>query len=465
MLFTSMTFLWIFLPAVFIIYLLFKGTTARNTVLLIAGMVFYAWGSCLSDIIVLTLAIFINYGAALFMDGEGRNERVRKTVFIITVVLNAGTLCFFKYPGLSARLPFSGGAEISVPLGISFFTFQSIAYIADVYKRELPAERSLFYYALNISFFAKIISGPIVDNGGFLAQLHGRETDVRKTAYGVKRFIYGFGKKAIIANQLAAAADGLFDIDPAVIPAGHAWLAALLYTFQLYYDSSGYVDMAIGIGAMFGFELPENFNYPYLASSVTDFWRRWHISLTSWFRKYVYFPLGGSRKGNIRTLVNIGIIFALTGIWHGSGLCFLAWGLWHGFFMILERALKPKFENVRIPAAVKYAYTFLEVLTGWVFFRAGSLTRALGMLRAMFLFQTGDALPARMFAGPGVIAVLAAAVVLAGPAQSLCPRLRKALYDREYTGPLQICALAVIFMMSIVFTVSGTYNAFIYFKF
>ena len=462
MLFTSMTFLWIFLPVVFVLYRLVKDLNLRNVILFAAGLVFYVWGSAPRDIPVFVLLIIFNYAAGLMI---GKERFDPKMLLIISVAVNVAALCIFKYSGFLADLSLHGFENLSMPIGISFFTFQNISYLVDVYRKEISAENNLFYYTMHISFFAKLISGPIVENGTFLRQLRERETSAARTAYGIKRFIYGFGKKAIIADQLAVAADGLFDIDVNVIPTGYAWAAALLYSFQLYYDSSGYVDMAIGISQMFGFDLPENFNYPYTALSVTDFWRRWHISLTSWFRKYVYFPLGGSRKGKYRTLLNIGIIFALTGIWHGSGLCFLAWGLWHGFFMILERAFKPRFEKIKIPSVVKYLYTFVVVLLGWVFFRAGSLSRALQMIKAMIVFRNGNVLPIRMFAGPGTLAVLIVAIILSGPVQTLFPKLKDALFDREYTGPLQICVLILIFVLGIIFTVSGTYNAFIYFRF
>ena len=468
MLFSSMTFLWIFLPVVFILYRIAKKDILRNALLLISSFVFYAWGAGPFEILLLLLAIAVNYGFGLML---GARQTRGKVLLAAAVAINAAALCVFKFAFLAGRLPsaasgFAGRiAALVMPVGISFYTFQNIAYLIDIYRGELQAERSFFVYAVNISFFPKLISGPIADNGSMLRQIRAREIGAAKTAYGIKRFIYGLGKKVIIANQLATAADGLFDLEIRYAPTGYLWMAAILYTFQLYYDSSGYADMAIGLGQMFGFDLPENFNYPYIAGSITDFWKRWHMSLTGWFRKYVYFPLGGNRKGAARTLVNIGIIFLLTGIWHGAGFCFIAWGLWHGAFMILERALKPKMGKIRIPGIIRRVYTLLVVIIGWVFFRAGSLTRALSMIRAMLIYQAGDALPLRMFVSTGTLAVLAAAIIFAGPVQTLFPKLKAAVYDKEHTGWLQICGLTAILVLSIVFIVSGTYNAFIYFRF
>ncbi len=470
MLFSSMLFLWLFLPAVFVLYRLVRGRRARNALLLAASLLFYAWGEP-KYILLMLASILLNWSMGLWIGGCRPGCFERRLALAFAVASNLALLGYFKYFDLllslfnalfGAALPPAG---VALPIGISFYTFQSLSYIIDLYRGEIEVQRSPFKLGLYICFFPQLIAGPIVNYREVSGAIDSRALSPEKTACGIKRFIYGLGKKVILSNQLAGAADGLFGIETAYAPAGYLWLAAVLYMFQIYYDFSGYSDMAIGLGKMFGFDFPENFNYPYLASSVTDFWRRWHITLTRWFRSYVYIPLGGNRRGRLRTLVNIGIVFALTGLWHGAGLCFIAWGLWHGAFMILERMfLKKWLDNCRFRLLPRL-YTLFVVLIGWVFFRAGSLSRALQSLAVMFSFRGGDALPLQMFAGAGVYAVLAASVLLCGPVQALFPRLRRALYDERQTGWAQILLLCCVLFVSITFLVSGTYNPFIYFRF
>ncbi|MEG1809250.1 MAG: MBOAT family O-acyltransferase [Oscillospiraceae bacterium] len=464
-----MTFLWLFLPLVLILSRLIPGIRIKNALLLVASLIFYAWGEPYY-ILLMIASIVANWLFGLLIDSQQSAGR-RKTSLVLALVFNLSMLGYYKYYDMAVRaLNALTSASITVrdialPIGISFYTFQILSYIIDLYRREIDVQKNPFRLGLYISFFAQLIAGPIVNYKDIENQLTVRATSVEKTAYGIKRFIYGLGKKVLISNQLALAADGLFAIDYNLIPTAYMWLAALLYSFQIYFDFSGYSDMAIGLGKMFGFDFLENFNYPYLAQSVTEFWRRWHISLTRWFRSYLYIPLGGNRKGTMRTVINIGVVFALTGLWHGAAWSFVFWGVWHGFFMILERLFLSKWLERCPYKIINRIYSMLVVLIGWVFFRAGSLSGGMRAVLAMLGRTEGRALPIQMFMSGGVWVALVAAILLCGPIQQLVPKLKAALYDEHRTGYLQTTVLAVILCASILFLVSGAYNPFIYFRF
>lgn len=468
MLFSSMTFLWLFLPIVLILSRLLP-LKAQNWMLLAASLVFYAWGEPLYILLMIT-SIGFNYLFGLAIDKSGSSAK-RKLWLVAALVFNLGLLGYFKYFDMLITIInglFGSSlalAEIALPIGISFYTFQILSYIIDLYRGEIKVQRSPFLLGLYISFFPQLIAGPIVNYKDVESQITCRDINRDKTAYGIKRFIYGLGKKVLVANTLAQAADSLFAIDFAYIPSSYLWLGAILYTFQIYYDFSGYSDMAIGLGKMFGFDFLENFDYPYISCSITEFWRRWHMSLNRWFTSYLYIPLGGNRKGAARTIINLAIVFTLTGLWHGAALCFVFWGAWHGFFMIIERLFLKKWLDGCRFKTVNRIYTMLVVIIGWVFFRAGSLSRAFEAIKVMFSFRAGSAMPLEMFVSGGVIVSLIAAILLCGALQTVLPRLRDRLYSTDAPGWLQIGALFVILCMSVVFLVSGTYNPFIYFRF
>lgn len=469
MLFSSMTFLWLFLPAVLILYRLLPSLKLKNALLLVASLVFYAWGEPLYILLMLA-SIIVNWLLGLLIHSQ-HSKGSRKAALVLALVFNLVLLGYFKYYDMFARAvnALLAGAipikEIALPIGISFYTFQILSYIIDLYRGEVAVQRNPFKLGLYISFFAQLIAGPIVNYSDVCGQLSARKTNPEKTAYGVKRFIYGLGKKVLIANQLAQAEDSLFAVDYKLIPTGYIWLAAILYTFQIYYDFSGYSDMAIGLGKIFGFDFLENFNYPYIAKSVTEFWRRWHISLTRWFREYLYIPLGGNRKGKFRTLLNIAIVFTLTGLWHGAAWSFVFWGVWHGFFMIIERLFLLKWLERCPYKIVNRVYTLFVVVLGWVFFRVGGLSNGFVAVGAMFGLTEGRAMPLELFVSGGVWAALAAGVLLCGPLQALLPKFKAALYDESRTGLLQTAGLVFILAASILMLVSGTYNPFIYFRF
>ena len=325
MLFSSMIFLWLFLPAVLIICRFLK-LRQQNVFLLLASLLFYAWGEP-RYVLLMLVSIGLNWGTGILLE---RFPERKKAVLWTSVALNLSLLGYFKYLGLLVRTlnHLLRGREleipqIALPIGISFFTFQALSYVIDVYRGECRAQKNILDLALYISFFPQLIAGPIVKYRDVNDQIRNRTITPEKTAQGIRRFIYGLAKKVLVSNVLAQSADLIFALDMQEMTGTLAWMAAILYTFQIYYDFSGYSDMAIGLGKMFGFTFNENFNYPYMSLSIREFWRRWHISLSTWFREYVYIPLGGNRRGTVRTYVNLGIVFLLTGIWHGASYNFI----------------------------------------------------------------------------------------------------------------------------------------------
>ena len=308
MLFSSLTFVWFFLPALALIYYISPGRKLKNGVLLMASLVFYSWGEP-RYVVLVVLSILLNYGFGLALDGCGERKGLKKAVFVLSILVNLGLLGYFKYFNFFLELAMSLlgrqgflPRDIALPIGISFYTFQSISYLADTFRGENPAQRNVFRLALYISLFPQILSGPIVKYHELEPQIGNRQESLAMQAYGIKRFVYGLVKKMVFANMFGQVVDRMFDLPLEQLGTVTVWLAVILYSFQIYYDFSGYSDMAIGLGRMFGFTYKENFNYPYLSASVSEFWRRWHISLSTWFRQYLYIPLGGNRKGLARTV-------------------------------------------------------------------------------------------------------------------------------------------------------------------
>ena len=340
MVFSSAIFLQMFLPITFILNWIIPQKCS-NILLLIASMIFYAWGEPKFVFLMVALIAF-NWGEGKAV--ENNNGIKKKVVLTIGVLINLLALGYYKYIGFLASIinKILGSnavpiPNVALPIGISFFTFQAISYLVDVYRGETKASPKLVNVALYISFFPQLIAGPIVKYRDINKQIENRSVTWEGVAVGFKRFIYGLAKKVLISNVLGMCVDTIYTYEVAQIDWKAAWIGALAYTFQIYYDFSGYSDMAIGLSKMFGFEIPENFNYPYMSKSITEFWRRWHISLGSWFREYIYIPLGGNRKGVVRTYANLAVVFFLTGLWHGADFSFVLWGLYHGFFSIIER--------------------------------------------------------------------------------------------------------------------------------
>lgn len=470
MLFSSLVFLWLFLPVVLLVYQLLPGIRAKNALLLLASLFFYGWGEP-KYILLMLVSITLNYLGGLCL-GRFGTAPARKAALVCTVAANLGLLGYFKYYTFAANtLAALAGRqllpvrEIALPLGISFYTFQAMSYVIDLYRGKTAVQKNWFRVALYVSFFPQLVAGPIVLYTQVENQLSCRSVSLTRFSYGVKRFLYGLGKKVILANGFATRADQVFALEPGLVSTPLAWLGTLYYTLQIYYDFSGYSDMAIGLGQMFGFDFPENFNYPYLSKTVSEFWRRWHMTLSGWFRDYLYIPLGGNRKGTVRTLVNLFVVFLATGLWHGANWQFVAWGLWYGVLLILERTvLKPLLP--RLPAWLSHLYALFFILCGWVIFRAPGLRAGVLWLKAMVLPAAGfAAYPLTRYLDPRTLLLMAAGLALCGPVQVLFPRFKAALYNKEVTGPLQTVTLLVIGFACTVLLVSGTYNPFIYFRF
>ena len=467
MLFSSLVFLWIFLPVTFIAYRLFPASW-RNGLLLCASLLFYAWGEPLYILLMLA-SITLNWVSGLALK---KFASAQKTVLACSVAANLGLLAYFKYFDFAASLLNSLAArqlvplrEIALPLGISFYTFQALSYVIDLYRREIKVQKSWFSLALYVSFFPQLIAGPIVRYTDIEHQLAHRTLSADATAYGIKRFLYGLAKKVLLANAFARTADEIFGLPVAEMSTAVAWLGTVLYALQIYYDFSGYSDMAIGLGRMFGFSFPENFNYPYISASVQEFWRRWHISLSTWFKSYLYIPLGGNRKGTVRTIVNLMIVFFCTGLWHGASMQFVAWGVYYGVFLILEKLFLGKWLAKKGAKPFAHLYTLFVVLTAWVLFRAPGLHAALSMLRTMLLpTQGGAAYPLLRFVDAKLVFLMMIGVIFCGPVQAVFPKLRKALYESRVTIAESVWQL-VLLMLCVMMLVSSTYNPFIYFRF
>ena len=471
MYFSSMTFLWIFLPATLLLYLLaerFQRIALENFVLLSASLIFYAWGEPFY-IFLLLFSVLMNYVFGRLLEAE--RPRFRKWILACGVLSNLGLLAFFKYFNFFAgyinrflgqdAVPLS---EFTLPLGISFYTFQAMSYVIDVYRKEVTAQRNFFSLLLYISLFPQLVAGPIVKYKDIEEQIKYRTKTDAKRAYGVKRFIYGLGKKVLISNVMGKYVDMVLAFETKQLSTGLMWLVMIMYAFQIYYDFSGYSDMAIGLGSMFGFDFKENFHYPYISKSVREFWTRWHISLSTWFKEYVYIPLGGNRNGKWRTYRNLFLVFLLTGFWHGAGLNFVFWGIFHGCFMVLERIGFGKLLEKNPFKIFNHIYMAETVVCIWTLFRIESMKAAGEYLKGMFIYQRGEY---NLFSciNPEIILLLVTAFLLCGVLQTAVPRLKEALYQKEKVSAVESVGLLAILLLCVVTLSSNSYNPFIYFRF
>jgi alginate O-acetyltransferase complex protein AlgI len=437
-----------------------------NILLLVASLIFYAWGEP-TFVLVMITSILINWRVGLLIAGSEGSRR--KLILALGVICDLAILGYFKYAAFFASIVngIAGNEllpviDVALPIGISFFTFQAISYIADVYRGETDASQKLVNTALYIAFFPQLIAGPIVKYRDINRQIESRSITTDGVSNGFKRFIYGLAKKVLISNVLGLCVDSIYAYDVSLIPSSAAWIGALAYTFQIYYDFSGYSDMAIGLGKMFGFDILENFNYPYLSRSISEFWRRWHISLGSWFREYVYFPLGGNRKGRIRTYLNLAIVFVLTGLWHGAALSFVMWGCYHGFFMIAERlGLKKWLDRSKIISTI---YCFTVVNFGWVLFRAPSTMFGIRyILRMLVFWRSPDFhLLSGNYVDYKTIFIGACALLGAGAIKALVPKRIADKWRGSVPEALYCVCLLILCLASLA---NDTYNPFIYFQF
>ncbi|MDL2236889.1 MBOAT family protein [Christensenellaceae bacterium OttesenSCG-928-K19] len=470
MLFSSLIFLWIFLPIVFVLYRIIKNPVARNIILLIASLFFYAWGEPIYIVLMLG-SITINYVFGRLID-SAKKQSGRKWFLILCVIINLGLLGYFKYFNFFFDIfgALSGVATINMttvilPIGISFYTFQAMSYIIDLYRKKINVQKSYYKLALYISFFPQLIAGPIVRYQDIEAQIDKRTLTKEKTAYGIKRFIYGLSKKVLIANTMALIADRIYALDMGQLSSGLIWIAAISYMLQIYFDFSGYSDMAIGLGKMFGFDFLENFNYPYTSTSIKDFWRRWHISLSTWFKEYLYIPLGGNRKGRFRTYLNLLIVFFATGLWHGASWNFVVWGLYNGCFLIIERLFLGKLLDKCKFKFINIVYSLIVVIVGWVIFRVEDLGKAFELIRRMFVVgQESIVLNIWQFIDARAITFTVAGIILCGIIQQN-KKLKHALYNEKRAYGIEIPILVVLLLYCFITLVSGTYNPFIYFRF
>lgn len=452
--FDALFFISCFLPLALALYYIVPGERGKNVLLLISGLVFYCFGS-LQGLLILLASSLVNFLLGLRIQSGKR----AKLWLGIGIAANLGLLGLYKYldflVGSVLGLP-QLQLGLAAPLGISFFTFKCVSYLVDAKRDGEQGTKRYFDFLLYVSFFPQIVAGPITRFGDFRRQLTGRKPDT--PAPGLRRFIVGLGKKALLSGGLGRIVDSVFALEAAHLDARLAWLGAIAYSLQIYFDFSGYSDMAIGLGGMFGFETGENFNFPYIASSITDFWRRWHISLSSWFRDYLYIPLGGNRRGRWRTALNKMIVFWLCGLWHGAAWTFLVWGAWHGLLSALESLgwVKPKGVLGRV-------YTLLAVCLGFVMFRSGSLGQGFGMIGAMAAgFSVTTAGTAALF---GLLTWENACLLVLGAALCLPWSRWIARRNWRWTAPLSYAACAVLFALCLVKLASGGFAPFIYAQF
>lgn len=474
MVFSTSIFLFGFLPAFLLCYALLPW---KNAVALLFSLLFFAWGEG-SFLVLLLAVIAVNFvvGGALERP-EQSDKNARKVVLVLGVAANLGTLIYYKYIaffiGDLLQMPLSDGFAPHLPLGISFFIFQSISYLVDVYRREARAARSFFDLALYISMFPQLIAGPIVRYGAVAIDLRGREISTSDVLQGMRWFVTGLAYKVLLANNSASVADAVFAAPAAQLTVAVAWLGVLAYTLQIFFDFAGYSLMAMGLGRIMGFHFPRNFNYPYISRSITEFWRRWHMSLSSWFRDYLYIPLGGNRQGDLKTYRNLLVVFFLCGLWHGAAWTFVVWGLFHGALLVLERwGLSGLLQ--RMPSALSFAYCLLMVMIGWVFFRADTLSDAMRMLGAMSGRSSAvDAAGFNAYLSNEKIALLGVALLMCAPWLER-GRWRTWHKDEHAEGEdsssvwgvasdVALCTL--LFGVCSVYVLAGTYNPFIYFRF
>ena len=470
MLFSSMTFLFVFLPVTLAVYYL-APAQMRNLVMLAASLFFYAWGEPVY-IILMLLSILMNYYCGLDIDGKRNSPQLARRSLIFAVAANVLVLGFFKYYGLimetvNGTLPVDIPYRVlPLPIGISFYTFQALSYIVDVYRGEARAQKKFTWFAAYICMFPQLIAGPIVRYVDIEEQLRQRSFGIVKFGRGAMFFIRGLAKKVVIANSIGTVYEQVMQLPVGTVSVLTSWVGCLAYAFQIYFDFSGYSDMAVGLGKMFGFEFRRNFHYPYVSKSITEFWRRWHISLSTWFREYVYIPLGGNRCGGQRNMVNLILVWALTGLWHGAEWNFLFWGLYYGVLLILEKHVWGALMD-RLPGVIQHIYTFVLVMVGWVFFFSPDLGSALDYIGMMF-GMGASALADRQAVFLLTTHWLLFLLCILGSSSIGWTILRAFMesYKKGRTQRIMSCVIYMgIFLVSVAFLVTETFNPFLYFRF
>jgi alginate O-acetyltransferase complex protein AlgI len=467
--FSNLVFLFAFLPIVLFFYYIIKPEL-KNIFLLLASLIFYAWGEP-QYVFLMLFSILINYLFGFGID-KFKSTLQKNIVLSISIIINIGILGYFKYSGflieninslLNTNIEIK---ELPLPIGISFFTFQAMSYVIDVYRNNARVQKNIFSLALYISLFPQLVAGPIVRYNDVDEQISHRIVTLEKFNEGIKRFIIGLSKKVLLANGFASIADSIFSTPANELSVLSAWIGILAYTLQIYFDFSGYSDMAIGLGKMFGFDFLENFNYPYISKSVSEFWRRWHMSLGNWFKDYLYIPLGGNRKGKFTAIRNLLIVWTATGFWHGASWTFMAWGFYYGILIVLEKYGFLRFIE-KLWAPIQHVYTLLIVMIGWVFFRADNFTYSLDFLQRMFSLRNTVDQTALLFINENWILFLMGfifSIPLLPKIKQLnsknSPTALKPIFSFVSTGVYMFLLVAVM-----MFLVNSTYNPFIYFRF
>ena len=481
MVFSSILFLCLFMPVVFGLYYLCPAK-CRNSILLISSLIFYAWGEPRYILIMIFSTVFDYTNGRLIEYYRAKNSiKMQKAVLVVSVVGNLGILCFFKYTDFLIK-SINGLFDtqfsilgIALPIGISFYTFQTMSYTIDVYKGRVEAQHNILDFGMYVCMFPQLIAGPIVRYEHVSKEIHNRKLSSEDIASGIQLFIIGLGKKVILANQIGALWDSISAMNTSKLSVAGAWLGAVAYTFQIYFDFSGYSDMAIGMGKMLGFNFPKNFDYPYISKSITEFWRRWHITLGQWFREYVYIPLGGNRRGLERQIFNLLIVWALTGLWHGAGWNFVIWGLYFFVILMIEKLfLLEKFE--KLPKVFSHIYALVLIVVGWVIFACddfGKLENYLKALIGVGVPIINDMAVYDLYTHiPLLIILIAASTML--PVK-LCKIIKEKLMckynvlaggigEQLFFWCKGIYCI-IILLISIALLVSGTYNPFLYFRF
>lgn len=468
MVFSSIVFLFTFLPITLILYYI-SPRKMKNIVLLLISLIFYAWGEPVYVFLMMFTTVF-DYLIGLLINKYRRNKIKSKRIFIFAVLVNLGILGFFKYYGFiieNINSVFSlniGYNQLPLPIGISFYTFQTLSYVIDVYLDKVKVQKSLISFGLYVTMFPQLVAGPIVRYTDIDYQLKHRTHSMNKFGEGVDRFIQGLSKKVLLANNIGMIFTSIQQYDASEISVLTAWLAIAAYTLQLYFDFSGYSDMAIGLGKMLGFDFIENFNYPYISKSVTEFWRRWHISLGSWFREYVYIPLGGNRCSTIFQLRNLCIVWFLTGLWHGADWNFILWGLYYGLILIIEKFLLKDILE-RMPSFIQHIYTMVLVMIGWTFFGIESIQKSLEYIKVMFFLNGNKIIDSTFIYYLHTNLILLIILILCST-----PIVNKVFKKIIQNGRMEGVTLAVtvqfvLLFLSIAYLVNETYNPFLYFRF
>ena len=465
MVFSSFIFLFMFLPITLFLYYI-TPRRFRNLTLFVVDLVFYSWGEPMLVLLMLT-SVLINYVSAILIGINREKKALARTVFVISIILNLGLLGFFKYVGfigetLNFVLPFLDlpVLEVSLPIGISFYTFQTMSYTIDVYRNTVKVQKNIITFGTYVSLFPQLIAGPIVRYADVAEQLVNRKESLQQFTEGVKLFLIGLSKKVLIANEMGALWDAVRESGSQSGALG-AWVGITAYTFQIYFDFSGYSDMAIGLGRMFGFEFMKNFHYPYISKSITEFWRRWHISLGTWFREYVYIPLGGNRKGLGRQIINIGVVWFLTGLWHGASWNFVLWGVYFGIILVIEKSFMLKLLK-KAPAVVSHLYSLILIVFGWVLFYFENMSD-MGVFIARLFGADGFMMHGSIVSCiTGYIPLLIAAALVSTPLFSF---IYHKIKSRAVTAVIDNAGSIAALLLCTASLASSAYNPFLYFKF